>query len=153
MIKKETGDILIPVSNFRIHIGLHEQELKDSLFYKELLREERDMQTGYIWYDFFPIAFYSYKIIYSLCFKNSVLDCLHFCVDSDALPKSWANWSKESELKRKHLNEKLLYEIFNDNINEQSTLPSAYHFEWGNIISCYDPRSGQSSIILHYNNN
>lgn len=152
MIKKETGDILIPVGNFRIHIDLHEQELKDSLFYKELLREERDMKTGYIWYYFSQITFCSYKIIFSLCFKNSILDCIHFCVDSDALPKSWANWSKESELKRKNLNEELLFEIFNDSISKQRTLPSEYHFEWGDITSCYDPRSGESSIILHYNN-
>lgn len=151
MINKETGDILIPFGNFRVHTGLHEQRLKGSLFYKELLREKRDMKTEYMWYDFCPIAYSSYNIILSLCFNNSILNCVHLCVDCDDLPKSWANWSKEAELKRKQLNEQFLLEIF-DSIVKSKTLPTEYHFKWGSVISCYDPKSGQSSVILNYNN-
>lgn len=152
MIDKRTGDILIPITNFKIHKGLQKNELESSKFYKDFIRDMRDMKTGYIWYYFSSVSLMHREILFSLCFKNGNLDSVYFCVDSNDLPTSWSNWSEEGELKRKNLNEELLCEIFCCDI-KQNSLPSEYHFTWGNVTSYYDPRSGGSSVILRYSNN
>lgn len=150
MIDERTGEITIPIDNFRIHKDLNEKELTDSLYYNNYLREKSDMKTGYIWYYFSPVSLMNREIIFVLCLRNGTLDRVEFCVDSNDLPSSWSNWSEEGELKRKQLNEELLFRIFNDGV-KRNKFPERYDFTWGHIISVYDQKSGGSDIILRYN--
>jgi hypothetical protein len=55
--------------------------------------------------------------------------------------ENWANWSEANELARKKLHDDVLANTIGQ---------PPYRYPWGEIQSMYDPRSGGSSISIHY---
>lgn len=55
---------------------------------------------------------------------------------------SWAEWSEEEELRIQELNSKLLEQYLEE--------PPPYNYQWGSVVSAYDPRGGFSSIVITY---
>ena len=54
---------------------------------------------------------------------------------------SWANWSKENELKTEEEHNRLLAAVLGQ---------PPYQFSWGEVLSVFDPKSGASKIVVRY---
>ena len=67
------------------------------------------------------------------------------------LKNSYDNWSNEKvELKRKSHDEWLINQLGEPT---ERNLPSIkYLYTWGEILSYFDPKSGDTGIIINYNN-
>ena len=75
----------------------------------------------------------------TLIFSNNMLLEAHIamCWDGD----SWKIWSEKSEHEKKLRHDSLLAE-------DIGTPP--YNFPWGSVDSIVDPKTGGSSILVHY---
>jgi len=56
--------------------------------------------------------------------------------------KTWSNWSEKTELDKKSEYDQLLVNILGC---------PPYIFQWGEVTSSFDPRSGSSNICIRYN--
>ena len=76
----------------------------------------------------------------SLWFFGEQLEFISLATD-DGSNRSWSNWSKEAEIKRKSIHDRWLASLLG---------PAPYLYNWGEIMSVYDPKAGDSSIIIRY---
>ena len=78
----------------------------------------------------------------SLIFREGVLNMVRMTPRWSGLTSSaWSNWSLEDELEIKRKNDALL---------RRSLGPPPYSYEWGNISSEYDAKTGGSEVTLNY---
>lgn len=78
---------------------------------------------------------------FTLFFYNGVLKRISWRPLWPGAPTAWKNWTEEKELKVNELNNQLLLRVLG---------PPPYEYEWGQISSSYDPRSGSSNIYVVY---
>jgi len=76
----------------------------------------------------------------SLRFDGQQIDSLG--IEKMDATKNWNNWSEMAEQDKKSEYDQLLVNILGS---------PPYVFEWGEITSSFDPRSGSSSICIRYN--
>src|SRR5262249_40824522 len=81
------------------------------------------------------------RFIVSLSFYGDILESIELTHDDEELGSSRSDWSEEKELKRKRIHDKWLTSL-------QGC--TSHRHSWGEIWSCYDPRSGGSSITIRY---
>jgi hypothetical protein len=75
-----------------------------------------------------------------LYFHGERLAMIDLACNEPAYGKSWADFSMENEMKRKHAHDQWLV----PSVGKQRDFP------WGTITSEYDDRAGGSSIIIRY---
>lgn len=76
-----------------------------------------------------------------LYFHNSILNKIDMAIIDPKLGLSWADWSKENELKRDQRHKEWL----------RKNLGLRQKFKWGNIWAGFDEKSGGSLIQIKYN--
>jgi hypothetical protein len=153
MINEKSGEIIILENDMIIKPSVKRPEVLSSKFFKGFFDRENDMKNGYRWYYFKPISICNRNIRFYLCFHNEELDSVHFCEAGVEFPLSWEDWSESAEIKRKLNHDHFLKQILKQKPDQDSLKPypsTEYEYKWGTILSCYDPRSGQSSVIIRY---
>jgi hypothetical protein len=77
----------------------------------------------------------------TLYFYGQELESIDLAHPTTKFGTSWADWSKESELRRKR---------WHDDWLREQTGYASHVYQWGEVGSDYDPRSGGSSITIRY---
>jgi hypothetical protein len=128
----EIGDELIVV-------GYTKNDFLTSALYDQVVREIINEYSGYV---LNPQRIKNELFSVFLSFNSEgMLEFISLSVLPEQTLPSWEGWSKESEIKRKKLNDEWL--------KKQVGL-SPYKYEWGEIVSQFDPRSGSSAIVIRY---
>lgn len=132
MIDKSTGELVL-TDTLRIGPWLSHRQFLSSPLYKRatsLIHNE-----GWHSYRIEPTIINQHKFYIRLQFLHSTLKWIDFVagggVDID-----------ESEQQRIH-----------DRLLEGWLGTGPYEYEWGDVVSSYDPRSDSSSVIVSYKNN
>jgi len=73
---------------------------------------------------------------------NDFVSSINFSFLLDGKYANWEEWSEETEMIRKKVNDRWLRECLGN---------PPYEYSWGGISSEYEPRSGSSSIMIRYN--
>lgn len=79
----------------------------------------------------------------SVLFTDGVISCVNLCCSDNRYGKSWEDWSEQKERARKAFHDRWLRE----NLGPK---PLSTAYSWGRVTSCYDARSGGSSITIRY---
>ena len=77
----------------------------------------------------------------ALYFYGKKLESIDLAIAAPELGASWDDWSEEKEMKRKEKHDVWLI---------AQTGCASHVYDWGEIDSAYDPRSGGSSITIRY---
>jgi len=76
-----------------------------------------------------------------LYFYGQQLESINLAHSAEEFGTSWDDWSEEGELRRKQRHDDWL---------RGQTGHASHVYEWGEVGSDYDPRSGSSSITIRY---
>jgi len=76
-----------------------------------------------------------------LKFKDQKIHSLSIAANDYKYSSSFSEWSKEDELERKKLHDKIL----NEDLDQSNAT-----LNWGVVSSTYDEKSGGSSIFIEY---
>jgi hypothetical protein len=98
-----------------------------------------DMHTGWQFITSGPHTIFGKEAYLALAFFNDQLKRVHFSLKEPGLPDDPAN------VKRLH-DSALANEFGVPQV--QDSIKTMYIFTWGTIVSAYDPRGGQSEIVL-----
>jgi hypothetical protein len=77
----------------------------------------------------------------TLTFQEGILKTATLIPRWSEAPKKWADWSLDKELEYKEMNDRLIRESLGS---------PPYQYEWGNVSSTYDAKSGYSVIVFQY---
>jgi hypothetical protein len=81
------------------------------------------------------------RFVVTLYFFGNTLESIELMCSGKEFGSSWEDWSEERELRRKEAHDLWL----------TKQLGHASHvYEWGEIGSDYDPRSGASTVVIRY---
>lgn len=84
-----------------------------------------------------------------IVFKNKIISSIEMKNADPTLRNSYNNWSDDKvELKRKSHDELLITILGEPNERKLSCIK--YNYSWGEILSYYDPRSGDTGISINY---
>lgn len=83
-----------------------------------------------------------FSVIITVQFFYSSLREIHIYFNAeDGDGSSWSDWSEEVELRRKKMQASWLDSVL---------APSQRSFDWGEVISVYDAKSGFSEVLIRY---
>jgi hypothetical protein len=129
----------IEIGDERISVGYTKDDLLASALYTQVIRETTNAYSLYV---LSPQRIKNERFSVFLSFNpEGMLEFISLSILPEQTLPSWESWSKESEIKRKKLNDEWL--------KKQIGLPP-FKYEWGEIVSQFDPRSGSSAIIIRY---
>lgn len=84
-----------------------------------------------------------------LLFKNKIISKIEMKIADPKLENSYDNWSDDKlEIGRKYHDEWLIDQLGNP--SERTSSGIKYTYVWGEVLSYYDPRSGEIGIIISY---
>ncbi|WKB35762.1 hypothetical protein QS257_20720 [Terrilactibacillus sp. S3-3] len=84
-----------------------------------------------------------------IVFKKNLILSIELKNADPFLKNSYDNWSDDKvELKRKSHDEWLIKQLGQPHEKELSCIK--YNFLWGEVLSYYDPRSGDTGIVINY---
>lgn len=87
-----------------------------------------------------------------IIFKNNIISSIEIKNADSKLKNSYDNWCDDRvELKRKSHDEWLINNLGQP--NERRAVLLKYIYNWGNIVSYYDPKAGDSGILITYDRN
>ena len=137
MINRSTGEVLIE----SIPATLGPKFTRRDLFSLPLKSQSQVVNEPYHSYSIgrHEIAGLDFYVV--LYFYGQELEFIDMAHPAAQFGTSWDDWSEEKELKRKEVHDRWLIE---------QTGYASHVYEWGEIGSDYDPRSGGSSIIIRY---
>lgn len=82
-------------------------------------------------------------------FKKSYISSIELKNADPKLKNSYENWSEDKvEIKRKSHDEWLINQLGHPTEINQANIE--YNYSWGEVLSYYDPRSGDIGIIINY---
>lgn len=141
MIELVNGTINIKNKEYIIRPKQTVQDFLSSDLYCEVIDQQLHIFSNYY---IKPQVIEGQKFIMRLFFnKSKVIDSVKIgIIDDDKIP-TWNTWSEDNELERKSKHDKWLRKVLG---------PPPYRYDWGEITSNYDPRSGSSMITIRYFN-
>ncbi len=77
----------------------------------------------------------------TLTFHNGILKVATLVPRWPGSPTEWSEWNVDKELEYKEMNDRLLIRYLG---------PPPYQYEWGEVSSVYDAKSGYSAIVFRY---
>jgi len=84
-----------------------------------------------------------------MVFKKKYISSIELKNADPKLKNSYENWSDDNvELKRKSHDEWLINQLGQPADRKPTGIE--YNYTWGNVLSYYDPRGGDTGIKLHY---
>lgn len=84
-----------------------------------------------------------------MVFKKKYISSIELKNADPKLKNSYENWSDDNvELKRKSYDEWLINQLGQPADRKPAGIE--YNYTWGNVLSYYDPRGGDTGIKLHY---
>ena len=109
------------------------------------IQEIRDINNGWKWLDVINLKIDNQYFKLSLGYFENRLNLVSIVFQETQMDESstWKDWSEKNERKNQEKFEKWL----NKEIGKQR------NFNWGNIDSSYDSKSGFSSIYINYKEN
>ena len=144
-MRLDDGKIII--NNKEIYNGM------DSVSFKKLfLTDVNSYINGSIERDNFksPQMIGGLLLWVKVIFKNNIISSIEIKNADSKLKNSYDNWCDDKvELKRKSHDEWLV-----NNLGQpHETMPVSlkYTYNWGEIVSYYDPKGGDSGILITYN--
>ncbi len=139
MINVNNGHITIKGKNYIIRPNQSMQEFEKSDLYRDVLNKQVSIYPNYY---IKPQMIGDKNFIITIFFnKQKKINLVNLgLLNSKEIP-SWESWSEQKELKRKEEHDKWLEVNFGK---------PPYRYEWGEIISNYDPRVGSSMITIRY---
>lgn len=141
MINVKNGDITIDGRNVIFRSRMTEEEFKNTYLYNEVINSQ---EYGYSNHYIKPQLYNDIYVIFGVYFNpNHIIDSIHLSVQNSADLPSWDNWSESEELEKKANHDEWLLR----NIGKPP-----YQYNWGQIGSYYDSKSGSSMIVIRYNN-
>jgi hypothetical protein len=138
MINKNSG--IISINEIAISSKLNKSSFLASKMAEYIESEEIHVYSNYYMK---PQDYMDMSVRLILYFDQSdKLDMVNIYLNDSNSEISWKNWSKEKEMKHKLAHDKWLK-------SELGEPP--YCFNWGNVTSSFNSRSGSSSITINYN--
>ncbi len=137
MLNKLTGEIRIG----EVVVGprFTKSDFFTSRLYPETIHQDHN---GYWRYALRPQKLDGDLFTVALYFqKDGRLEFVSLGILEDDHALSWSNWSREQQEHRKEMHDQWL--------KEHLGLPP-YEYDWGGILSQYDPRSATSTITIRY---
>ncbi len=139
MIDTITGDLFIESVPSKIGVKFTRQN-----FFSSLLAQRASVIVKNEPYCSFSVG--SHEILdllvsVSLWFFGEQLEFIELIHHSKELDSSWADWSKDKEIRRKQIHDDWLLAL---------TGNATHSYEWGGIWSEFDAKTGGSSIIIRY---
>ena len=146
MINVDTGSVFIYENNIELSPALSRDNFIQ-LYPQNSVKQIRDMNNGYIWYDLKEKIYPNdNQIAISLCFApNGYLQHIHIYPQyyGTEVNRSWSDWSPEDMERDK--------EYCNNWLTRYCGLKNSFNqYSWGELSSFSDPRSCTSGIIINY---
>ncbi len=136
----KNGDLAIQDKSFTIGRGLIKTDFVQSKLYDEVINEK---SYGFTFYNLNSQLISNEWFDITLYFNNKdILNLVNISLSNEGDIASWNNWSENEQIKKKDMHDKWLKK----NIGNPP-----YKYDWGEISSSYDPRSGSSMITIKYN--
>jgi len=161
MLDLETGTILLEKSNVVLSRTLSVDKFKND-FPASQIHDTQDMGNGYLWSRFFDEIFKDEPCLFSLCFEPSKYLSQIFLFPGKNEFSDWNDWSEAQMKKDKEYFDKWLFKVFDLfelHKPRKSWLQTIFDtrkpykgYDWGKIASYLDQRSGDSGIVINYNN-
>ena len=96
-----------------------------------------------------PINIKSLDLWVEVIFNDEIIKRVEMKNSDPKLKNSYDNWSNyKVELKRKSHDEWLVRQLGEP--HERDLPCIKYYYSWGEILSYYDPRSGDTGIVVNY---
>src|SRR5690554_2731649 len=138
MINVKNGYIEIKNKKFILKPGVTINEFENSDLYCEIVESQNILN-----YYLKPQIVEDEKFVIIIFFNNqNKIDFINMSILNGEEIPTWESWSEKDELFKKNKHDKWL----KTHIGEPP-----YRYDWGEITSCYDPRSGSSIITIKYN--
>lgn len=141
MFEKGTGAILIEEDSF--HIG--PQLRRDHFLASRLAETAKILVKNEPWCSYLlkPKRIGGVSFLVSLFFYEQTLQHVELvdAHDYNENENPWSSWSQEKEINRKTKHDTWLKSVLGH---------PPYQYDWGDVSSLYDLRSGGSSIIIRY---
>jgi hypothetical protein len=128
----------VNISEEKVYPGYTRTDFLKSFLYTQVIRELSYSDNIYI---LKPQTIESEKFFMSICFHGEKLKYISLSIQVNDETPRWETWSKEKQLEKK--------ELHNQWLKRKIGTPP-YKYDWGEISSDYDERSGESSIWIQY---
>lgn len=139
MIDTATGEIAIESVPIRIGARFSRRE-----FLASRLAEDSSVVVRNEPYCSFRAGSYEIsglRLALDLRFRGERLEAVSLVYPAEEFGSSWSDWSEDKELKRKQIHDAWLV---------SATGSTARSYEWGEIRSDFDAKSGGSAIVIRY---
>ncbi len=130
---------IINISNIVLHNDVKLEEFIN--LYSQDIEQECKGGEGFLNYLLKPKKCKDKYVILRVYFQNHLLDMVQLAFsEKNEFPK-WSDYSDKKLLKDKKANDKILFKLLGK---------PPYEYEWGEIYSICDRRSGSSHIIIRF---
>lgn len=139
MINTATGEIAIGCVPIRIGARFSRRE-----FLASPLAEDSSVVVRNEPYCSFRAGSYEIsglQLALDLRFRGERLEAVSLVYSAEEFGSSWSDWSEDKELKRKRIHDAWLV---------SATGSASRSYEWGEIRSDFDAKSGGSKIVIRY---
>lgn len=146
-MRLDEGKIII--NNKEIYNGMSSVSFKNSF-----LADVNSYINGNIERDNFksPQMIEGLLLWVKVIFKNNILSSIELKNSDINLKNSYDNWSDDKvKLKRKSHDEWLINNLGQP--HDRMPVALKYIYNWGEIVSYYDPKGGDSGILITYSRN
>lgn len=139
MITVNNGSIEIKDKLLIITPNLTKQVFQNSDLYEDVVKEEN---KSFSIYYVKPQIIGKSKFAMTFFFNETgLIDFININLSNESTISSWESWNKDREMDKQIAHDKWL---------ERNIGKSPYKYNWGEIDSTYDPRSGSSFITVRY---
>ena len=141
MIDPSTGTINFPDKEIIVSGQLTREQFLSSTLGSQsevLVRNE-----SYCSFKLPKVNFEGHSYVWSLQFKDSILQSVSITCCDSKFGTSWSDWSEDKQKACKQFHDHLLVSIFGESF-------SSSRFSWGSVESIYDARAGESSVNVIY---
>lgn len=137
MLDKNTGELYI--ESIPVKLGL--SFTRDAFSSTPGVAQSQDVNGSYHSYSLGEQRVAGQPFFVALYFYGQQLESVDLAHSTEEFGASWDDWSEEREVRRKRLHDDWL---------RGQTGHASQVYEWGEVSSDYDPRSGRSSIVIRY---
>jgi hypothetical protein len=137
MLDKSTGELYIE----SIPVKLGPSFTRDAFSSTPVVAQPRASNEPYHSYSLGKQRIAGQPFFVVLYFYGQQLESINLAHSAEEFGASWDDWSEGDELRRKQWHDDWLL---------GQTGHTSHVYEWGEVGSDYDPRSGGSSIVIRY---